>query len=242
MIGLISFAITCAFQKTSWRDVSAQSIAKLLGPSLVIYLEFFHKKFFSKWCDEISILTQAVIVFAMAAQSVELEDYMHHGPLFLLIRHTPVIPLFLSPILHPTNYWTQFWAQAIISMASYIWTCHICSNRLISSELCEGIDTILVYLQAWFVTIFVPGPKKNFSVYSCRVLVGFAHYLVGFMLPCALKYISESQARAKYLAARFPPRAWQSINYAYWENVRCCGCLTVLSLVTVLLMLPTFKA
>lgn len=236
VIGLVSFMSYSIFHANGGTDLLISVVTELMGPVVMNYMILFHKDFFVKWYDIIAISTQTVIAFGVAVRPVEFPS--RNSPPFILVRHSPVAVMFLICALYPTNFWAQFWGQAFGCVVSHIWIHNVCGNMALNAELTKGMNTVLQHLHSCLSTIFVTDFQRNLYGHSCTVSLGFVHYALVFVTPCALKYISESHTRANFLAARLPLDSKESINLVLWENIKFCAYTCALCLVSILLLLP----
>lgn len=236
LFGLMCFILISVPQVTSWEELAVTVLREVAGPGTMVYLVSYRKEFFVDWYDLIFVSVQSGIAYVLVVLPPVMEGDRIHSPVFVLTRFTPLVAMSLSCIFYPTTFWAQLWGQAFGSVISYTWIHKACSNTLISAELSAGISRILWHLHAWFGTVFVISPARSYGTYSCVDLLGLAHYTLGFVIPCALKYILESRTRAIYLAPILPPSASQSINFVLWRNITFCGCVSVATLMSIVLV------
>lgn len=236
VIGTMAFLSYSIFRATSWSEFIISLITELLGPGLVAFLVHYRKECLIRWYDQISIFAQVLISLGLVVRPAD----GNHTPINILLRHSPVTAMFLVSVFFPTKFWSQFWGQLAGSIVTFPWTYNICSNKDLSAGLSEGINTALWNLQVLFSIMFVSDHKTSYR-YPCVVSLGFVHYALVFVIPCSLKYIIESQTRANYLAARLPQIQYHSIMIALWENTRFCWCITVFSLVLIIIGAPLFE-
>lgn len=214
-------------------------VTELVGPGLMLYLVSYHKKFLVRWYDPLTISVQVVIAFAIGQRPAVIGRNGYHSPVFVLARHFPLVPMLFYPIFFPTTFWAQLGGQTLGVVTSLVWARTVCDNTILSTRLHKGMNTVMWYLQAWLSTIFVINPGGSNDGYSCVIASGFAHYALLFVIPCALKYVLESQTRATYLTSKLSFSARTSITAVLWENIRFCGLVSALSLVSILLVMPT---
>lgn len=68
------------------------------------FLSFHRLNFYARWFDLLCILVQSDIIVVMALQPAVLTADGYRGPLFVLIRFSPVVVMNAVPISYPTNF------------------------------------------------------------------------------------------------------------------------------------------
>lgn len=203
LVGCAAFVAGVSKYDMSNGDLARLVYIYIVTPTFIVYLSKCHEEIFTQWYDWVILISEIV--------SVSLKSYgaVHGMPksdagIYILVIQSPLIALVIAGTAFHTKFWSQLLGQLIGTTTSHFWIYSLCNNPAMNSRLHKISNGFLWHLDSCISTTYLIRIRGSNIVYPCVVSMGFFHFAVGFVIPCAVKYMLESHERARYLTLRSP--------------------------------------
>lgn len=198
----------------------------ILTPSFAIYINAFHRNIFTERYDWVVTLSQLGLA-SLKSYATLYEAPRSDSLLHILIMWSPLSALVIIGIGYHTSFWGQFLGQFISTVASQFWTFSLCQNQCLVSKMKKVSDGLLWQLESCMSTLYLLKAGSGRRGFSCGVSMGFFHFMVGFVVPCTIKYILESHRRARFLTMRLSSSKNDAFRGLFLGNVKVALGVTV---------------
>lgn len=226
VIGFGVFATTALKFDMKKEELIRGFIAHVVPPGCVVWVNRFKKNVFVHHYDWVLMASELAIA-SLKSYATLYEEPRSDNILHILFMWSPLSALLMVGVASHTTFWGQLVGQFISTVTSHFWIYPLCSNPHLVSKLTEMSNGFFWHLESSISTVYLVKFQDSHRRYPCAVSLFFFHVAVGFLIPCAVKYLLESHQRANYLYRRLHRRNRNVLKHLLWENVQVALRVTV---------------